>query len=90
MSGFFTEKAIQEQEFLRKNYPRLFDRYNPYTGYITILDEDFKSSVTKEAWCIIAETFGDSRYVMFRSELPDENGEMTKKGFVICQANIVE
>ena len=90
MPGYFTEEAIKEQKFLKENYPRLYEKYDPYTGYILICDEDFRGAVTKEAWGIIAETFENTRYVMYRSELADENGQMTKKGFVICQANIVD
>lgn len=44
MSGFFTESAKKEQKFLKENYPKLWLRYDEYSGYICINDEDYKGS----------------------------------------------
>lgn len=88
----FTKRALEEQKFLRENYPRLWTMYDEMTGLIAIPEVNFKNSpvVRDEVFSIIAEKTADSRYVMYREEIPREDGITYDWGYVICSADIVE
>lgn len=90
----FTKRALEEQKFLRKQYPSLLKYYDDYMGNICIPDSVWQNDETirRAVFSIIAEEVKYdsklSRYVLYRSVMPDEKGNPIPC-FVVCLADEV-
>lgn len=90
----FTKRALEEQKFLKEKYPKLWMKYDEYTGNICISEEEFRDNkeLRDDVFKIIAEETCFSgkygRYVMFRSSMSDEKNRSVPC-YVVCEANEV-